>query len=202
MTFTNLATVVALFLIVGCLSRPGQGATAEDSVRVRSASATDSLSTQTPDNLAWWLTARFTPADSIIGGLPLSAIEPTWTLATVLTVDLMSKEGFSDPYNFESGFYEFGRSGDFNHDGFRDSVLVGVYQKPNDTGSFILILTEQNPGDWQPSFLHETSGAAYFSILHGAGDTLRWSGCMECDSFGRLAWVKDRYEWLPPLDYQ
>lgn len=148
-----------------------------------------------PGSYAWWVISQFTPVADTLYTLPLRAIDSRWSKATLLHSGLMPLEAARDLSSLEDSAFGFCFEGDFNADGRRDRVAVGVYEtQKGEQGRFLLILT-QRPGDhWEKAFLSAAPPDPGFSVLWLApGAVLRWSFCMECDSWAELEWVDTGY---------
>ncbi len=143
---------------------------------------------------AWWLTARFTPANDTVDSIPIHAIDTSWAKASVLTRHVLPPQAAA-PGEWTDTTYAFVREGDFDQDGRPDRAMVGVYQtKSGDVGRFLLVITQRAAGKWQKAFLATTPGEAGFSVLFPEGAGIGWSTCMECDSWAKLASTSRGYE--------
>jgi hypothetical protein len=70
---------------------------------------------------------------------------------------------------------------------------VGVYKKRGQSGSFLLILSEYVPGDWQKTFLATWPGkSAFLALSKNSNDIEVWD-CMECESAGKVLWNGKTY---------
>ena len=134
---------------------------------------------------AWWLTERFTPAQTRYEGLSARELHPRWQRFSVLSEAILPTKAKPDlPWMRKAGL-AFTREGDFNRDGRRDRAVVGVYvDTAGRSGRFLLVL-EQNGNQWRKAFLSTDPGEAGFSVLSGRGNELYWGTCMDCDIASR-----------------
>ena len=139
---------------------------------------------------------QYTPADTIIAGLPVRAIDTTWVAASPLRVAMMPPEAARDPDDAVRDS-DFGIGGDFNHDGIPDSALVGVFRTRRGVlGNFLLILTRANRG-WRVADLEtDTTGGARYSSVSVSYDSvgISWWYCRRCDFGVDLVWKDGRYQ--------
>ncbi len=104
---------------------------------------------------AWWLLITYEPETTRIQSIPVSDIDPSWSLAEVLSKEAIPPEQMSDfEKHYEPYGYSFSKEGDFNADGKQDRALVGIYKdKSGEFGRFLLILTEYERNKWVKSFV-------------------------------------------------
>src|SRR5271157_3544070 len=71
---------------------------------------------------AWWMTLRVVPADSTIGGVPVTAIDSSWALASPLRIALLPAGAVADTTDSANRArpQDFAVGGDFNRDGIPD----------------------------------------------------------------------------------
>ena len=142
---------------------------------------------------AWWVRARFTPADTLIAGIPVRAINATWAKASLIDRSSLPPEAAKDPSGLTDSSVSFRLSGDFNHDKMPDQAMVGVFRTTTGAeGRFLLIVTD-SAGRWRMAELATELGEPGFSVLSQAHDTLQWWECMECDVGISLAWNGHQY---------
>jgi hypothetical protein len=149
-----------------------------------------------PKDHAWWVRIEFLPVHKQIRGIPVQQLDSSWHLASELTKEAIPKEVL-----YETGAdimreseMSFSRSGDFNHDGAEDLALIGVYQdKAGKRGSFILILTKDQAGNWQKSFLRYLGKPAFAAL--SKNDPMEIWFCMMCDQGVHLIWEKLKGEY-------
>lgn len=123
---------------------------------------------------AWWLSARFSPTETSIEGIPVEQIDPRWTKALLLKKELLPDEGqaYLDRL-VPHGKDLFERVGDFNADGILDKAVVGVYADDGGQfGRFFLILTQTATGGWKKAFV------------------LRWGALPDVPGFSKLMAAK------------
>ncbi len=146
----------------------------------------------------WYDTFAFTPTDTVVAGLRLAALDSTWAAASALSPSLLPPAAFADSVDDPIRASDFGISADFNHDGTRDSALVGVYRTHSDTlGRFLLILT-QTPQGWQKAYLLSEPPRPSYSGVTGDSAGLSWWACRRCDYSFDIAWDGTRYKVLSP----
>lgn len=150
---------------------------------------------------AWWVSARFSPIETNIEGIPVGQIDPRWTKALLLKKELLSDEGQTYLDRFiPHGRDLFERVGDFNADGVLDKAVVGVYRDDGgQLGRFFLILTQTATGAWKKAFVNKLGGKPGFSWLASSKDGaiwfFTWGSCFECDFY--LADIKwDGKQWV------
>lgn len=176
----------------------GPGACARS--RPPEAPAPERAARNAPD--AWWLTARFVPADTAVAGLSVGRIDSTWTRAVALSRQAMPDSAAADRRQLNARNLGFERSGDFNGDGRPDRALVGAYEtRSGEHGRFLLVLTRTPAGTWEKAFVSEEPGVAGFSILWQSATGLAWMFCLECDDGALLRWQQDRYALVPLLEH-
>lgn len=150
-------------------------------------------------HFAWWLTIEYTPSATQIDSIPVKVIHPSWSAASILTIKDVPSEEFEEFSQYHEALgYKFSHEGDFNKDGKKDKIVVGVYKEVSGSlGRFLLILTQKKPGVWKKDFLITILGEPGFSILWSKGSEVRWMDCMECDTGGILNWDGKKYsiEW-------
>lgn len=153
-----------------------------------------------PKTYAWWLRTEFMPVHKEIRGIPVQQLDPSWHLVSELSKEAIPKEllyvGGRD--SMKSSRLSFSRSGDLNHDGAEDLAIIGVYQDNEDKrGSFILILTEDQNGKFQKSFLEHVGEPAFAALSEN--DPMEVWFCMECNYGVSLLWdnVKGEYKIEP-----
>ncbi|MEW6077202.1 MAG: hypothetical protein AB1724_05295 [Thermodesulfobacteriota bacterium] len=150
-----------------------------------------------PENHAWWLRTEFVPVHKQVRGIPLPQLDSSWDLASELTKDIIPKELLYEDGSdiMEENEVCFSRSDDFNHDGVEDLALIGVYKgETGKRGSFLLILTRDQTGNWRKSFL-ESFGNPAFAALSKKGPLVIWF-CMYCDFGADVVWDNDRGKYL------
>jgi hypothetical protein len=136
--------------------------------------------------MAWWLTERFTPAQTSYEGLTARELHPKWQKFSVLSEAVLPAKAKSDLVWMRKEGLAFTREGDFNRNGRRDRAVAGVYVDiAGRRGRFLLVL-EQEEGRWRKTFLSNDPGRPGFSILFGRGNEVYWGPCMECDISSRL----------------
>jgi hypothetical protein len=136
--------------------------------------------------VAWWLTERFTPAQTSYEGLSARELHPKWAKFSVLSDAALPAKAKPDLAWMRKHGLAFTREGDFNRNGRRDRAVTGVYVEADGrTGRFLLVL-EQNGRRWRKAFLSTDPGEPGFSILSGRGQELYWGPCMECDIASRV----------------
>ena len=135
-------------------------------------------------NEAWWLTVRFQPRDATVEGIPIRQIDPSWTAASLLRDAPLPAAASERGSTLQDHGATFESSGDFDHDGREDKVLVGVYKtRTGVSGRFLLVLSSPLGGGWVKRALFKEHGQAGFSAILGTKKQLVWATCMECDSF-------------------
>ena len=149
---------------------------------------------------AWWVSARFSPTETHIEGIPVQQIDPSWTKALLLKKDLLPDEGQAYLDRFVApGMDLFEQVGDFNADGTLDKAVVGVYADDQGRfGRFFLILTQTGKGAWKRVSLKTLPGKPGYSMLfgskHGTQWILGWGTCFECDETGLpIKWNGKQY---------
>lgn len=149
---------------------------------------------------AWWLSARFSPTETSIEGIPVAQIDPSWTKALLLNKELLPDEGQAYLDRFvPDGKDLFQRVGDFNADGILDKAVVGVYADDRGRfGRFFLILTQTGTGAWKKAFVSKLGGKPGFSKLVGSKDGatwfFEWGTCFECDYYAsEIKWNGKQY---------
>jgi hypothetical protein len=147
--------------------------------------------------LPWNQRVAFTPVEVAIAGIPIAMIDSTWVAATVLRPALLPSEAFADSVQDPIRATDFGVGGDFNHDGARDSAMVGVYRTHSDTlGRFLLVLTRTAAG-WKKSFLTTEPDRPFYSSVTVKDGTLGWWDCRRCDFSFDFKWDRGEYRLLP-----
>ena len=139
---------------------------------------------QTVPTEAWFLRYTWTPNQDSIAGLPVRAINRRWHKALVLTPALFPAMSHDD--SAEVREYVWGVGGDLNHDGSPDSVLTGVFAGSGGPGRFLLVLSRNPTGRWQPVFVKTTADGAGFSALSVREGQIYWMGCMSCGDQSHL----------------
>ncbi|MBI4738103.1 hypothetical protein HY772_00805, partial [Candidatus Woesearchaeota archaeon] len=150
-----------------------------------------------PENYAWWLRTEFVPVHKQIRGIPLQQLDSSWTLASELTKEAIPKELLYENGSdiMKENGVSFTRSDDLNHDGVDDLALIGVYQdEAGKRGSFILILTKDQTGNWGESFL-EKLGKPTFAALSKKDPMEIWF-CMYCDFGVDVLWDKEKGKYV------
>ena len=146
--------------------------------------------------MAWWLTERFTPAQTSYEGLAARDLHPAWERFSVLNEAMLPAQAKPDLAWMKKEGLSFTREGDFNRNGRRDRAVVGVYvDTAGRLGRFLLVL-EQNGGRWRKAFLSTDPGEPGFSVLSGRNEVY-WSPCMECDIGSRLKPRANTYVLAP-----
>jgi hypothetical protein len=144
------------------------------------------LPTAASAEVAWWLTERFTPAQTSYEGLSARELHPKWEKFSILSNEALPAKAKPDLEWMRKHGLAFTREGDFNGNGLRDRAVTGVYlDAAGRSGRFLLVL-EQNRGRWRKAFLSTDPGEPGFSILSGHGQELYWGPCMECDIGSRV----------------
>ena len=145
-----------------------------------------------PKNYAWWLRIYFEPAHKTIREIPLNKIDPSWKVASELTLKaflshhLISKE-FKSQY--QASKFGFTIQGDFNHDAREDLGIVGVYISEDGGGRFLLVLSKTESGGWEKYYLKKWEGKRgliYFDKTKKNNFEI-WF-CYHCDTFEILKW--------------
>lgn len=193
MTPSQTLAFALTFTAVAC-SRPAGGARG---VGAGTPSDSGVATAQASQSLPWTQRVAFTPADVAIAGLAIAAIDSTWVAATVLRPSLLPSEAFADSLQDPIRAADFGAAGDFNNDGVRDSVVVGVYRTKSDTlGRFLLVLTRSSQG-WKKSFLTTESNRPFYSSVTVDDGTIGWWDCRRCDFSFDFKWDRGEYRLLP-----
>jgi len=144
------------------------------------------LPTAASAEVAWWLTERFTPAQTSYEGLSARELHPKWEKFSILSNAALPAKAKPDLEWMRKHGLAFTREGDFNGNGLRDRAVTGVYlDAAGRSGRFLLVL-EQNRGRRRKAFLSTDPGEPGFSILSGRGQELYWGPCMECDIGSRV----------------
>ena len=147
--------------------------------------------------MAWWLTHRFTPAETSYEGLTARELHPKWEKFSVLTEAALPAEAKSDLAWMRKEGLSFTREGDFNRNGRRDRAVTGVYlDSAGRSGRFLLVL-EKDGERWRKAFLSTDPGEPGFSVLSGRGNEVYWGPCMECDVGSRLKPRGSTYVLVP-----
>jgi hypothetical protein len=151
---------------------------------------------------AWWLLIEYEPETKHIQAIPVSEIDPSWTLAEALSKEAIPPEELSNfQKHYERDGYSFTKEGDFNGDGKRDKAIVGIYKdKSGKMGRFLLILTESQKNKWTKSFVYKNPGKPGFSILRIENNQLCWCFCMDCDIMNYVRWKNGKYV-LEPFEF-
>lgn len=153
----------------------------------------------TARSIAWWVTAEYKPAETRIEGVPVETIDPSWSKVLVLNKKNCC-QGDSNKLDElkEDKEAVFSLEGDFNKDGTKDKIIVGVYRdKADQEGQFLLVLTRYKRG-WGKVFLRSTFGKPGFSILAPYKEKgkyiTQWAFCIGCDDFVVLLWEDGQYK--------
>lgn len=149
-----------------------------------------------PKNYAWWLRTEFVPVHEQIRGIPLQQLDSSWRLASELTKEAIPRELLYEAGSdiMKESEVSFFRSDDLNHDGVEDLAIIGVFQdEAGKRGSFILILTKDQTGNWHKSFL-ENLGKPTFAALSQKDPMEIWF-CMDCDFGVEVLWDKEKGEY-------
>ena len=170
-------------------------------------SATDSIADAPPESAAqspgdsldlpWWVSWRVAPRDTVIEGIPVRALDSTWTAATALASVAPPPESLDTADTFRRLGARFTTDGDFNRDGRPDRALVGTYRNDRgEEGRFVAVLTRSEAGGWARAWVYRLPGAPAFSALIDGrrGNTVTWIECMECDTSTDIRWRGGRYE--------
>jgi hypothetical protein len=143
---------------------------------------------------AWWLTAQFTPEGQSVEGLPLSAVDTTWTAASVLREEMFPPEARQSGESVADHGGHLTLAIDLDGDRRPEKAVVGVYRdRAGVTGRFLLILATDSRGRLRRKALFAEPGSPGFSALFLWDKTLHWAFCMECDS--SCAIVNRRASW-------
>lgn len=149
---------------------------------------------------AVWPTMTFVPRGTEIDSIPLSRIDTTWSLATVLSEGMLPAHDSTSPLALDDSV-GFRFDGDFNADGIPDRAMVGVYRDTTGTeGSFLLILTRTDSAGWSMAFVATEPGEPRFSVLVRDPTALIWAECMTCERWRPLYWAQGQYELGPPAE--
>jgi hypothetical protein len=141
------------------------------------------LGSRSSSQLAWWVTARFVPADLSVEGMPVREIDREWLAASVLKTSALPAEASRPGESVEEHDAAFEISRDLDRDGRLDKAVVGVYTTDSRTvGRFLLILSTNKGGKWSRRALFKQPGDAGFSALRVQRGRLVWAFCLECDS--------------------
>ncbi len=188
----GLANVLLLIAVSGCAHSRRQPV-----VSAEPASTCD----QPNVVCAWWLTATFIPADTVIQGLRVSQIRREWERATVLTLGKLPRAARADMSMLADSTGRFSVDGDFNGDGIIDRAVVGVYRsRSGETGRFLLVMTPARVEHPKVAFVALQPGMPGFSVLTYREGRLTWGACMECDDFSFVRWDGKRYVLKYALD--
>jgi len=138
---------------------------------------------QTTASGAWYIHAELAPQETSVLGLPITDLDSTWETGIVLSLAALPPAAAEDSATQQNANFGYGLGGDFNHDGRRDSALVGVYRSGTGSkGRFALIVTRAE-SKWQKAFSVGMTGPTDVTFLvRGPGDTLIWNDCVECDA--------------------
>lgn len=187
----------AVLLPLACQDRGSRSASpaTDSTAEARPESATlppvDSL------DVPWWVSWRIPPRDTVIEGIPVRALDSTWTTATALASVAPPPEALDSADTFRRLGARFTTDGDFNRDGRPDRAIVGTYRNERgEEGRFVAILTRREAGGWERAWVYRLPGVAAFSALMDGrvGNALTWIECMECDTSTDIRWRGGRYE--------
>lgn len=143
---------------------------------------------------AWWLTAQFNPEGQAVEGLPLAAVDSTWTDASVLREEMFPPEARQKGESVADHGGHLSLAVDLDGDRRPERAVVGVYRdRAGVTGRFLLILDSDSQGRPRKKALFAEPGSPGFSALFLWDKKLHWAFCMECDS--TCAIVKERANW-------
>jgi hypothetical protein len=144
--------------------------------------------------LAWWVTARFTPSQTAYGNLRIADINPSWDKLLVLDDASVLAQAKPDLVSMSRDGFAFQVNNFFKRPGISDREITGVYQdKSGHSGRFLLVLERAGTGPWKVAYLLPVEGNAGFSVLYRNGETLSWSFCMYCDGGSRLTFRGGQY---------
>lgn len=158
-----------------------------------------------PQMNAWWLRLDVHPTNTVIRGIPIQQIEPTWMAAYEFNKEDFPREVLypNQVDLLEENNVTFSLTGDFNHDGVQDIAIVGVYKNTaGEQGSFLLILTIAENGDWQVSFLDTShDGGGFMAIDQNSSHGIGVWFCLYCDHGVLYKWDDEtsRYERQRPM---
>ena len=144
--------------------------------------------------LAWWVTARFTPSQTAYENLRTADINPNWDKMLVLDDVRVPPHAKPDFPSMSRDGFAFQVDNFFKRPGISDREITGVYQdKSGHHGRFLLVLERAGTGPWKVAFLLPVEGDAGFSVFYRNGETLSWSFCMYCDGGSRLTFRGGQY---------
>ena len=143
----------------------------------------------TPD-VAWWVTASFTPTSTTVRGIEARAIDPHWQRADALdTLILRRHVSPDDLREFLASPLSFSLTADLDRDRAPEQFFVGVYETSDGRkGRFVAVTRGGRP---LQHFADE--GETGFSALLRAENEVRWYKCMECGEFESIKWTGRSY---------
>jgi hypothetical protein len=144
---------------------------------------------------AAYLGARYTPTETHIESIPVSAIRPSWSHVLILRRDNQPPDVLREVGANQFYGAQFEVAADLDGDGRDERAVVGVYRTVNnDFGRFLLILDHADGGGWRPVFTCAFLGDPGSSILfrRPAAETGRahflHAFCMQCDVLVDVFW--------------
>jgi len=143
----------------------------------------------------WYTHTSLDPQDTSVLGLSIRDLDSSWARGMVLSPSVLPARAAEDSVTRPSENFGYGLAGDFNKDGRPDSAVVGVYRsRTGSKGRFVLLVTRSARG-WEKAFSAGMTGPTDVTFLaRGAGDTLVWNDCVECDAPAvRIYWSGTRY---------
>ena len=193
----NLLPLVALLGLLGTSACRSDRSSSDSAVRSAGDSAAPGSTAIDTLNAAWWVSWRVPPSDSVIEGIPVRALDASWTRATALSSVTPPPGALDTAGTFRMLGARFASDGDFNRDDRPDRALVGTYRaEDGEEGRFIAILTRNQSGGWEKAAVFSMPGVAGFSALIDGprGNEPTWIECMECDTSADIRWRNGQYD--------
>jgi hypothetical protein len=118
-------------------------------------------------------------------GIPAMELSEPLVTLTLSSCDASPPQGYERCREVLSGLIEFNLQSDFNNDGRRDTVEVGIAELPSgERSSFLVVATIDDPSDNQV-FLWPGS---VFTVVYWQAGKVYWNNCIECGHAIWLAW--------------
>ena len=135
-----------------------------------------------PSLMAWWLKAKFPPAETEYEGVQVNAIDPDWVKIKVLSFEAMPTEAKSDFGWMREKRLSFKVDEYFKRPGLEDREICGTYQtRSGKLGRFVMVLERKPSAPWKVVLAYQIPDEAGFSVLHRSTKGLLWGDCMQCD---------------------
>ena len=132
---------------------------------------------------AWPVTWSFRPMTTVIEGIPVETLDPSWRRASLIRPDDLPIASMKPGERLEDSDVSLSTEADLDGDGRSERAVVGVFETGRgELGRFLLILGRSGAVPaWSKRALFQVKGGSMFSAVALRRGTLTWYGCLECD---------------------